>query len=203
MRRHTRAIGPILFATFVLSACGDSTGPGDDLSEEEAEALAEVVIRTMIAGTEEAGGAGGGPLAVPFTFETDVNGNAPCPLGGTVGYDGSATLIGDTESDDGTFSYSMTYVHASCTARSESGIRFSVSGAPSVVASMTVVAVGNSVDMVASFSGAVEWDSEGRSGTCSISIEMTTDFDALSEVGAAAVSSSVCGRTFSQSITVG
>jgi hypothetical protein len=179
------------------------------LSTAEAAALAAIVADLALDQGFSAAGSGAqtaptpGLAAVPISIDTDVQFNASCPEGGTVGV--AAALTGTVDPDLGTIDLSMTVVqtHAACRATEpDSGIQFTLNGSPSLSVSMDLVSSAQGTySTTASFTGGVEWDTDGRSGTCTMNLSMTASGNPASQSGSGSVSGTVCGIQINHSVS--
>ena len=178
-KRHLAATLALLG---LVVACGDGdnpTGPTDagaPLTADEAFALVSVAVlegegQDVLEGVPEDAEVDGtfafGPLAIP------------CSMGGTVALSGEFGVTGNDPSS-GAFglSTSATFVHSDCVERNrESGIVFTVNGAPSVVMDLEV-SLTSELDLDASgaIQGTLRWAlGEDRSGSCLIDLNITSD----------------------------
>jgi hypothetical protein len=202
-RMHVR--GGALALLLSLAACGDSaTDVVGNLTEAEAEALAEVVAGTVVS-TWETGGASATAARSPAlaTFNQQVSLDAPCEFGGTVAINGEIDIVTNDETEElESLEYTVTQAHAGCVAESQDGIRFTLDGAPNVTANLVVLAEGDAVAMNGSYSGAVDWATDGKAGTCTLSVEFSLDLNVVAETGSATMAGTVCGMSFSNSVSV-
>ena len=202
-RMHVR--GGALALLLATAACGDSaTDVMGDLTEAEAAALAEVVAGTVVS-TVEANGAAATAARGPAlaTINQQVSFEAPCELGGTVAIDGALDLVTNDETEElESLEYSVTQAHDGCVTESQDGTTFTLDGAPNVTANLVVLAEGEAVSMDGSYSGAVDWATDGKSGTCTLSVEFSLDLNLGSDTGSAMMSGTVCGMSFSNSVNV-
>jgi len=196
-----------MIAAVAFAACGDSTDVVNQLSDAEARELAGAVMLATVDGTPDAAvPATAGPAATPVSYseEVDVTGN--CQEGGTLGVHAAVTITGDTESDAGTISYSMTQTHHACVATSPNGIVFTLDGAPSVDVDLSAATDGaGSVTYSGTMQGAVDWATDGRHGTCSIAIEFSGSLDTTAEqpVGQFSLAGNVCRVSVQESAQLG
>lgn len=201
-RIHVR--GAALAVLVAAAACGDNaTEVVGDLSQAEAEALAEVVGSTVFASsTGEMPGALGAPARVPVSGSESVSATVPCELGGTVGVNGNLEYSGDTETVINA-TFGLTQVHNGCVAESQDGIRFTLDGAPNVTSNVSMTMSENELSMEGTYGGAVDWRTGGREGTCSLDVTLSVDMSGMTESGSASMSGTVCGVTFQKSVMVG
>jgi len=187
------------------AACGDSaTDVVGDLTQAEAEALAEVVTGTVMSTWESEGAAATvarGPALA--TFNQQLSLEAPCEFGGSVAIDGEIDVVTNDETEElESLEYTVTQAHAGCVAESEDGLRFTLDGAPNVTANLLVLAEGDLIGMDGSYSGAVDWSTDGKEGTCTLSVEFSMDLNVGAQTGSATMSGTVCGISFSNSVNV-
>lgn len=198
--------GLLLLLSIAAVACGEDTplAVGDALSEEEAAALAEVV---MTQGFESGYGLDGGqaaaPAQVPVSYDQQIE--APCPLGGSVTIDVAMDGDIDEETGDADVTLSQVLAHQSCVVpHEETDLVFTLDGEPSTsfTADVTVV---NETDFsfVGRLSGRLAWSTDDeRSGSCELGIDF--DMSGTAETGFSVSSSGqVCGVEVSESLTVG
>jgi hypothetical protein len=203
--RSVRSIPVVLAALAALTACdGDATGPRGDLSRGEAMSI----LPSVLGAAEAAGSAsvkttpnssavdGYGP---PFTFTHSVETSHPCPLGGVVRLD--FELAGSYDGDTKAASLDLDGVqtHDGCAITHE-GVTLTVTGRPNLAFAAAAAAVNGQANTPFTFDvdGAVNWTtSDGRSGTCEITIDAATDFQAKRRT----VQASVCGHTVTETTT--
>lgn len=199
-RIHARGVA--LAMLVAVAACDSATEVVGDLSQAEAEALAEVVGATVFSSTSEVPEGQGAPARAPISGSESVSATVPCELGGTVAVTGNMEYSGDTETHvDATFG--ITQVHDGCVAESQEGIRFTLDGAPNVTADVSLSVSENELSLEGTYGGAVDWSTDGRQGTCSLDISISVDLSGTAETGSASMSGTVCGVSFQKSLTVG
>jgi hypothetical protein len=196
-----------LAASLGLGACGDSgvdVGT-DELTESEAAAIAQLIMSSTIAAANSAQASPEGPAMAPYNFESDVDFDAPCPLGGSVGVAAHVTVSGDTEVQGGLIAMAMTQTHKSCVGQSEeTGQQFTLNGNPNLAAEFRVESDAESnIELSGSFQGAIAWESDGRSGSCDISMTFTGSGNQLTGASSSSVSGSVCGVSVTEEVVVG
>lgn len=202
-RIHVR--GVTLAMLVAVAACGDSaTEVVGDLSQAEAEALAEVVGSTVFSSTtsEMPGTQTAAPARAPISGSESVSATVPCELGGTVGVDGNLEFSGDTETVINA-TFALTQVHNGCVAESQDGIRFTLDGAPDVTSNVSMTFSENEISLEGTYGGAVDWSTDGREGTCPLDVSLSVDMSGMTESGSVSMSGTVCGVTFQRSVTVG
>lgn len=202
-RIHVR--GVTLAMLVAVAACGDSTTEVvGDLSQAEAEALAEVVGSTMFssATSNPPDAQAGAPSRTPVSGSESISGTLPCELGGTVTVSGDLEFSGDTETQVDA-SYSITQVHDGCVAASQDGIVFTLDGAPSVSAGLNMSISQSSLSMDGGYQGAVDWATDDSEGTCTVDITLDIEANGLDETVSASMAGTVCGISISKTLDIG
>lgn len=180
-----------------LAACGsDSTGPDDELTDAEVEALFEAFSMVGM-DLDMAGFTGGGPVAAPLVSET-----VPCPQGGAV----KVTMVGfddsgfDPHTQIGTISMDLTYDYEACKATAPaSGMQFTFNGKPNIAIAMTMTITESGFEIAGSQKGGIEWLTGSRSGQCAMDVEFDLSADMEGEP-TGTVSGTLCGRSLSESV---
>ena len=201
--RHTLSCALVLG----LAACGDSgTGPDEDeLTEEEFEALLEVMVALSDIGIGAVAAPGPGPAAVLQAFGTaalaqqfDIDPTTvDCPLGGSVLLEGTAIIDDEAEQLD----MALTLTHQSCRASAQSsGLQFTLDGNPDVDYEFFIDFDDDDFDMEIDQNGSIEWSTGGRSGTCDIDVHMEFVGNLANQDFSGFVSGTVCGRDASGSV---
>jgi hypothetical protein len=199
-RMHVRVAALALLVW--AGACDSATDVVGDLSRAEAEALAEVVGSSVMNGAMVASpGGDAGPQRAIVNYDEAVSLTAECELGGTVAVEGSLGASIDDEIGEGVVEFTLTQVHDGCTAESEDGVVFTLDGAPSVTSDLRMEFSEQVFTLDGSYTGAVDWSTEGREGRCSVDVEFSADLNGLSESGSVSMSGTVCGVQFSKSLT--
>lgn len=200
-RIHVRGVAFAM--SMAVAACGDSaTEVVGDLSQAEAEALAEVVGSTVFSSASAVPEAEGAPGRTPVSGSQSINTTVDCELGGTVGVDGNLEYSGDTETTVNA-TFELTQVHNGCVAESQDGIRFILDGAPDVTSNVSLTLSENELSLEGTYGGAVDWSTDGREGNCSLNVTLSVDMSGTAESGSASMSGTVCGVAFQKSVTVG
>jgi len=197
----------ILLASVAIGACGDSSDVVmGELTEGEAQQLAGVVMGATFstsATVPQPALGPDGPQAVPFTFANEIETTVQCDGGGVVGIAASLEVSGDTESEAASIEYQMTQIHDACVVTSDDGSTFTLWGNPTMNAAFTVETNGQGViEWAGSIEGSIDWESDGREGSCSIDMA----FSGRDEAGASSVADlvgTVCGFSIEQSMSIG
>jgi len=188
-----------MVAALVLTGCGDDGGTGldgDELSEDEAVALASAVLDLALGEGLEAAFSSFGPARAPIDIDQTVSLTPACPEGGSVelsmDFDGTV----DPETGDVDVSFDLTQTHQSCGVSAD-GHSFVLDGDPNITMSYDVSGnSGGNFDLDGSYSGGIEWELDGsRSGSCSINVTFSGN------QSGGEVSGSVCGVSFSGNVT--
>ena len=196
-----------LVAAVGFTACGESTDivPGE-LTEAEATDLAGVVLFATFNSTgavPQPTPSAGGPQMTPFTFASEFEGEVPCAFGGVVGIAASFEVSGDTENEAGHVEYSMTQTPVACAVDSQEGRRFILWGNPNLSVAFSVDNDGAGVsEWGGSIQGTIDWQTDGREGSCTIAVEFSGRQEGEANV-TANVGGTVCNMSVQHSLTVG
>lgn len=199
LRTLVRSLSPLLLV-LPLAVCGDSaTEPEEQMTEEQFEAFIEVLV---VLSELDVGGVGtsveaalaAAPAPVPETFPVDAS--VACPEGGSVHVAGTVTVDDET----GFLGVSATETHQGCRATApSSGMLFELNGAPNLAVDAEIHVSETQVTFQASQNGAIQWQTGGSSGTCTIDLDIdilfTGDLEAEPEI---TVEGTVCGQTVDQ-----
>jgi hypothetical protein len=181
-----------------LAACESPTDSGDELSSAEASALAGAILDlTLDAGMTQTGTAqlASGPAAAPTTFDHRTQVEGPCPLGGTMHADLHVAGSFDSATGQGQLDLDVTAQHRGCQVKAkETGQLFELDGKPSITAEFRLTSKpDHTFTLSGSYKGAVEWSSDGRSGTCSFDLAFSGNVNANTGNGAAKLEGKACG----------
>ena len=200
MRRYWIACLPLL----VLSACQDTAGPADSLSRAEAVAVAAQVLASgegLTASLDGSASSGDQAAAAgaPTTFTHTHRSTHPCPSGGEVSFD--LTVEGSFDPEAHTFEVDVegSQTHTSC-AFPHDGLVITVTGNPDIDFSAHAAAINGqpSEPYTANVSGGFRWSSsDGRSGTCAVTLASVTDFAARRRT----LEGNICGHTVTETTT--
>lgn len=192
MKNATRLLVPLLAA--LVAGCSDSTGT-TSITDARAQAMASALFAmTRNAGTAASqapqASSANGPL--PAAVQSHVQLDVPCALGGTVGFDANVTASADSTSLS--VSYGVVETPQACMARDEdSGMTFVFDGAPSLTADYVLYSnLQDSLTLNGTFGGAVDWATDGASGTCSVDMAFEGLWSAADSIGTASLQGSVC-----------
>jgi hypothetical protein len=199
MRRFWIACLPIA----VFTACNDAAGPGDSLSSEEALAVTAQVlasgesVTSSINATASAGDQS--TAAAPTTFTHTYQSSHPCPSGGHVAFD--LTVEGSFDPEAHAFEVDVegSQTHDDC-AFPHNSLVITVDGNPDIdfIARAAANNGQPSEPYTANVSGGFRWStSDGRTGTCTVTIASVTDFAAKRRT----VEGNVCGHTVNEVTT--
>ena len=193
-----------LFALLATAACDEALVPGE-LTETEAAELAAVIMESTFSNT--AGLAqpaqANGPAMVPVEFSQSVDTSLPCPMGGNVGVEATVDYYGDTDSQAFELDYSMTQTHDGCGATTENGRQFTLNGSPNLQLDIGIMSEdGQSAAWSGSITGAIDWESEGFEGSCSMTLEFGGSAAGESNANFE-MNGSVCGHSVQQSLSIG
>jgi hypothetical protein len=192
----------ILLVTLALglAACESSTDVGDELSSAEASGLAAAILDlTLDAGMMQTGMAqlASGPAAAPTTFDHRAQVEGPCPIGGTMHADLHVAGSFDPATGQGQLDLDVTAQHRGCQVKAkETGQLFELDGKPNIKAEFRLAAKPDQTfTLSGGYEGAVEWSSDGRSGTCSFDLTFSGSVNANSGNGTAKLQGTACGAS--------
>jgi hypothetical protein len=194
MRRYWIATLPVL----ALVACQETAGPTNGLTRAEALAVAARIVEDGETATNVSAGASteASASAVPTTFSQTLQTTHPCPSGGKLQLDVEVSGSFETRTSSIEIEVDGTQTHDDCAFPYE-GITLTLDGNPDIDFSAHA-AIANSLPsepFTASANGAFRYStSDGRSGTCTLTLSSETDFAARET----SFSGSVCGHSVSQ-----
>ena len=199
MTRRTMAI---FSAALVLAACSDDTmePTGDRLTRAEASVIANNVTANsdQTAAMPQASSVTADANTIPIDFTQELELNIVCPAGGNLQQ--RWTVIASIDQDVGDFSLDVVgfQKHLACAYQHE-GITITVDGDPDIDMEAHVATDNHRPSAhTLEIDGAFKWTaSDGRSGTCPISLDAVTDFVARRRT----VNGSVCGHTVNETTT--
>ena len=189
---HTRLFRSLAVASLALTftACGDSTAPNLELTEDQ--------VADMMDALTTAGLAGYGSTGSNFAVVT-IDRTVDCPEGGSASVNASY----DDGSTGTTVTMSITQGFSNCKATSSQGRMWTFNGNPNIVSTFT--ATSNETTGAFTFSGTqkggITASSDLGSGACGW--DVTYSFSGNDNTGAfsGSVTGTVCGRSVSQSIS--
>lgn len=179
------------FLALSFTACGDSTAPSLNLSEEQVADMMDALSTAGLAGF----GAMGGGFAV-----VTINETVDCPEGG------SATVNASIDDGGGTgtsVSMTITQGFSNCKATSSQGRQWTFNGNPNLVSTFS----GTSNEQTGAFSfsgtqkGGITAASNLGSGACTWDVTYSMSGNDITGALSGSVTGTVCGRSVSQTIT--
>ncbi len=200
---------PALALALGLAGCGDETGVTGRLTNDEALALAAILVgQGLDSGLDEVSGPAQspGPDRAPFTISHRIDAQVPCPLGGLVVLSGSVHGSGDSETGDIDVTLELTQAHRGCRAAHEKAEAvFTLHGDPDVRVHLeTSVMNQTDFDFLGNMAGRVSWETDdGRRGSCVISLSFDLSSSGHTETASANVDGAICGVELSQSVVLG
>jgi hypothetical protein len=193
-------------AAGALGACGNSTDVEMDLSEAEAQALAEAVVQAVFvtsASEFSSPAPVGGPQMAPFAYDADVSFTAECPVDGTVAVDGSVDVSGDDETGAGRIELTVTHDHDGCVVETEDGMVFTFDGAPDIDLGLVLEADGEGqFGWSGVLEGRVAWSTEELEGTCQLALEFGGAVSQVDQSIAVSIEGAVCGAVVEHSLSI-
>ena len=201
MTRRTMAI---FSAALVLAACSDdgSMEPtGDRLTRAEASVIANNVTANsdQTAAMPQATTVDASVVSsIPLNFTRELELNIVCPAGGNLQQKWTVTASIDAEAGDFSLDVVGFQKHLAC-AYVHEGLTITVDGDPDIDMEAHVATEDHHpTEHTLEINGAFKWTaSDGRSGTCPISLDAVTDFGARRRT----VEGTVCGHTISETTT--
>lgn len=197
-----------LLGVLAVAACGDDDPTGTvDLTEAEAQQLATAVLTTALTAfaqvPQQPAALVDGPAMAPFEYANTWEGTVECAGGGTVSVQASVTSSGDTETGEAVVDMELTQVHSNCVV--QSGAQpFTFTGNPSVVVEIMYESDGEgTVSYDGSITGALDFDFDGSSGTCTIDYNYMGTVNANTGSGSYSLTGSVCGTSMNWQYNVG
>lgn len=189
-RQPLRLFG--VFCVLAAAGCSNVSAPElDELAEDEAPALAQVILFAALNSTSVLPPSPQEPASEAWTMEFEAE--VRCPGGGRVDLAASLLVAGQ----GGVADYRLRQVHHQC--GGGSGLAFQVSGSTPVTADVTVRRAAGAVEWVGSSDGEVTWRSVGREGRCAFQL----DFFGAAGPGADGLvdlTGSVCGHALDRSV---
>lgn len=182
-RRSERLAGATLTAAFIfgLAACGDSTGPESNLSQEQAQKVAQAVSQQTYTSIGETGGATMLPSAEDGTLSANISAattvemsfSRNCPGGGSVSWSGEA--VQNDEQTETTIDASLEYTECTTTVEQST---VTITSADAFTYSATLLRPSDTeIQWSSDLTGSVEWTVDDESGN-SCSIGLQTDITA-------------------------
>ena len=181
------------------AACGDSTGPAIQLTEDQTtdmmEAFALISSNAGNVGTRNMGGGAGDVAMLVF----DLSESGPCPDGGTYSVSGDGDINETTGSMTATYKQDM----AGCKATSSSGRLWTFDGDPDVTTTMSLSYNEQTgiTTMNLTQTGAFKAASDIGSGRCAISFTMSMTSNDNTGAFNASASGTICGRTMEMDLS--
>jgi hypothetical protein len=184
----------LLLSLTVLTACKDDplgVNSGDPMTEEE---IQEVFF--AIADAFEALGAApaaSGPARASVSVNESFTGSAPCPMGGAIAANGSASGTVDDETFELDLSYRLRLTPDGCVIDTET-TTITLDAAPYIQLDMDFHLSETELVIGGSQSGGISYTAaDGRVGSCAFSVQFSGSVDLVAESGSSQVSGEVCG----------
>ena len=189
-------------ALLSLTACGNDplgVNSGDQLSSLEIQSVFNAMWAAFSSGgvaSSPAGAPGVGLVPIPinqsFTFSAD------CPLGGSIGIDGSANGQIDDQTLEGNLSMTFTYTLNEC-AVTANDITVTVSHNPEIVFEGGFTYSQDLLTVDGTERGGFEYvASDGRQGSCAIDLSFSVSYNSGTQTSTASVTGEVCGLSVDQ-----
>jgi hypothetical protein len=196
MRQVTATVGAIALA---VAACdADSSGPSarNMLRQEAAQLARQLVAAGDVATSSSRTTAS--LVAPPISFSETNQSTHACPAGGTVRISYQLNGLLDVAIQRVTFDIAGTQVHAGCVINAD-GVTITIDGAPSLdFASSAIITNGHAAPSSQGIDGIINYRiSDGRSGTCEVSLDAVTDLAAKRRT----ITGTACGHEINESVT--
>lgn len=187
------AVAALVFS----AACGDSTGPAIQLTEDQTEDMMEAFSLITSQGLDQTGGTGALNVGM-LIINHDIEASGPCPEGGTFTLNGTGSTNTDTEMESGSFTQNF----SGCKATSSAGRQWTFDGDPNITTSYSFSynTQAETATWTTTTTGAFKATSDIGSGRCAINYTMTLSFGPDSFTGN--VDGSVCGRDIEVDLSV-
>jgi hypothetical protein len=203
---NSKSVRVLALASVIsIAGCGDDVTGTDNLSEAEAQELAFAVLTAAFSSWSQVPVepmSAAGPALVPYSYSETWEGTAPCAAGGTVAIDASFDASGDDETGAATIEMSLTQVHSACVVETAEGT-FTLTGNPNVGVDLSIETEdGEALSFDGDIVGALDWQHDGRSGSCAIAYTFSANFSATG-IGSFSVNGNVCGTSVQQEFTYG
>jgi hypothetical protein len=186
------AVGALVLG---FAACDQSTGPSTGLSQAEVNQLAVDMDGASALGINGASSsvitipAGASPsVTIPSTFSHSLDVTVPCPKGGTLRLNGTATGTSDFAAHDFSLHVYGTRTDTDCAFETRRGL-LKTTGSIAYDGSLNIVNGALSGVQTQTHVGSFHWVRGSESGDCVVNL--TSTFDPATHV--ARVSGDVCG----------
>jgi len=188
MSAHLLRRAAVALVAFTIAACGDSTGPSSNLTQEQVSDLLDAMSAVSSYGSIP-----GTALAVVTTSET-----VDCPNGGTAAVNSTV----NENPTAGTATIQVTQIFSGCKATSSHGRVWTFDGDPNIVTSVSTTynATTGAFSVNGTQKGGIKFASDLGSGSCAVDLTVTFSGNETSFNGS--VSGSACGHNIQQSISV-
>jgi hypothetical protein len=193
-----------LLGVLAVAACGDDPTGTSNLSEAEAQELAAAVLTAAFTSwsyVPTGPAMADGPALAPYEYSDSWEGTAPCAGGGNVAVSASVSAVGDDETGETDVDMELSQVHNNCVVQSGQQ-PFTLNGNPSLVVDLMLESDGDqSTSFDGGINGALDYEYDGRSGTCSIAYEFAGNM--TGSTGSWSVNGNVCGVSVEQQLSFG
>lgn len=202
--RRTVTVYSTTAALLALAACGadDPLGlnSGDPLSSQEIQSVFDAMSAAFASGgvNPSSPSAAPGISLAPIPIDQEFIFAAACPLGGSIGINGSADGQIDDATLVGNLSIRFTYTFSQC-AVSANDITVTVSHNPPIVFQGDFALSQDELSVDGSERGGFEYvASDGRRGSCAIDLSFSASHNSATQTSSASVTGRVCGVSADQ-----
>ena len=163
-----RNVIAVLLAGALATGCSEGTTEppltGEPLSQAESVALFEAMRAIQ------------GDTAATIIGGSENSFVVACPLGGQITI--TSTIVDESVADTVRLTTDLTASPSGCEV-SSGGMRFTVDGSPGVRERTTTSFIGlfEAFTLEGSVTGALDWQSDGRSGSCNVELALSAELD--------------------------
>lgn len=187
--------------TCALVACGDSTAPNANLSDEDLADMLDAmsVVGAFSMGSPTANMQAPGNAAVAKAMANamaSVSETVSCPNGGT------ATLTGIANGSETAATMQVKLDWSACKGTSSSGRLWTFDGDPNITVNATINSnqTTGAFSMTATERGGIRFSSDIGTGHCSIDLTMSINSSSADATVTGSISGQVCGKPVTQSV---
>lgn len=208
-RIEIRRVGLLTAALAVgslISGCSDGTGPGADLTREQAEKIAQAASQNAyLQDFGTAGSAAVQPTPPPLnlsagvsadtTLQYEASGDGPCRGGGTAAWSVEVDAFRSEARDSVTIDGTLQYDACTSTVDSSTVTLTSVDDSAFAYSGLWVRSTADStIQWSSDLTGSVEWALDGESGTCSLDLDTDITVTGVGDPSAGSVDATTGGR---------
>lgn len=193
-------------AVGLLSGCSDGTGPDADLTQEQAEKIAQAASQNAY--QQDFGTAGSaavqptplslnlsGGISADTTLQYEASGEGPCRGGGTAAWSVEVDAFRGEARDSVTIDGTLEYDACTSTVDSSTVTLTSVGDSAFAYSGLWLRSTADStIQWSSDLTGSVEWALDGESGTCSLDLATDITVTGVGDPSAGSVDATTGGR---------